>query len=106
LRPFYFLAVPQPFSWTPFAGTLESSRASAIVIITRKAFDYGALVWALRYAGMPYVRAGLAVAAMLGVTEAIQTYLPGRTPEITDPLLALLMMLALAAVGRSMRKAA
>jgi VanZ family protein len=106
LQPFYFLAVPQPFSWTPFGGTLESSRASAVVIITRKAFDYGALVWALRYAGVPYVRAGLAVAAMLGVTEAIQTYLPGRTPEITDPLLALLMMLALAAVGRSVRKAA
>jgi VanZ family protein len=106
LQPFYFLAVPQPFSWTPFVGTLESDRASAVVIITRKAFDYGALVWSLRYAGVPYAYAGLAVAAMLGVTEAIQTYLPGRTPEITDPMLALLMMLALAAVGRTMRKAA
>jgi VanZ family protein len=106
LQPFYFLAVPQPFSWIPFAGTFESNRASAVVIITRKAFDYGALVWALRYAGVPYARAGLAVAAMLGVTEAIQTYLPGRTPEITDPLLALMMLLVLAAVGRSVSKAA
>jgi VanZ family protein len=98
-QPFYFLAVPQPFSWIPFAATLESSREAATAIITRKAFDYGALIWALRCTGVPFVRAGLAVAAALGVTEAIQTYLPGRSPEITDPLLALLMMLMLRAMS-------
>jgi VanZ family protein len=99
LQPFYFLAVPQPFSFIPFAATLESSREAATVIITRKAFDYGALIWALRCTGAPFVRAGLAVAAALGVTEAIQTYLPGRSPEITDPLLALLMMVVMRAMS-------
>ena len=99
VQPFYFLAVPQPFSWIPFAATLESSREAATAIITRKAFDYGALIWALRCAGEPFVRAGLAVAVALGVTEAIQTYLPGRSPEITDPLLALLMMVVLRAMS-------
>jgi VanZ family protein len=99
LQPFYFLAVPQPFSWIPFAATLESSREAATVIITRKAFDYGALIWALRCTGEPFVRAGLAVAAALAATEAIQTYLPGRSPEITDPLLALLMMVVLRAMS-------
>jgi VanZ family protein len=99
LQPFYFLAVPQPFSWIPFAATLESSREAATAIIARKAFDYGALIFALRRAGEPFVRAGLAVAVMLGVTEAIQTYLPGRSPEITDPLLALLMMVVLRAMS-------
>ena len=98
-QPFFFLAVPQPFSWIPFAATLESSREAATAIIARKAFDYGALVWALRSTGVPFVRAGLAVAAVLGVTEAIQTYLPGRSPEITDPLLALLMMAVLRAMS-------
>jgi VanZ family protein len=98
-QPFFFLAVPQPFSWIPFAATLESSREAATAIIARKAFDYGALVWALRCIGVPFVRAGLAVAAVLGVTEAIQTYLPGRSPEITDPLLALLMMAVLRAMS-------
>jgi hypothetical protein len=100
LEPFYFLAVPQPFSWIPFNATLESSRGSATVIIARKTFDYGAMVWALRYAGMPYVLSGVAVAVMLGATEAIQMYLPGRSPETTDPLLALLMMLFLRAMSR------
>jgi VanZ family protein len=105
-QPFYFLAVPQPFSWIPFAATLESSREAATAIITRKAFDYGALIWVLRCAGVPFVRAGLAVAGMLAVTEAIQTYLPGRSPEITDPLLALLMMIVLRAMSPAAGKIA
>jgi VanZ family protein len=98
-HPFYFLAVPQPFSWIPFAATLESNREAATAMITSKAFDYGALIWALHCTGEPFVRAGLAVAVALGVTEAIQTYLPGRSPEITDPLLALLMMVVLRAIS-------
>ena len=31
------------------------------------------------------------MAALLAAVEAAQTRLPGRTPEITDPLLALLL---------------
>lgn len=99
LQPFYFLTVPQPFSWVPLKATLISGRDEATLVIARKTFDYGAAIWALRYAGIPFVWAGLAVAALLGVTEAIQTYLPGRSPEITDPLLALLLMLVLQAMS-------
>lgn len=104
LRPFYFLSVPQTFSWIPFAATLEAGRDSAVVVIARKAFDYGALVFALRCAGWAWLTAGFAVALPLAAAEAIQTYLPGRTPEITDPLLALLMMLLMTIA--SPRKAA
>ena len=100
LQPFYFLSVPQPFSWIPFAATLETAREVSVAIIGRKAFDYGAMVFALRRGGWSYLRAGLAVAAVLAITEAIQTYLPGRTPEITDPLLALLMMALLRKAGK------
>jgi VanZ family protein len=106
LEPFYFLAVPQPFSWVPFQATLLADRLDAAVVIARKTFDYGAAIWALRYAGVPLVWAGLAIAALLGATEAIQTYLPGRSPEITDPLLALLLTLVLRALsGRANRNA-
>jgi VanZ family protein len=92
LQPFHFLPVPQPFQWTPFAATLESSRDSAVIIISRKAFDYGAMIFALRCGGWNYLGAGFAVAAALAIGETVQMYLPGRTPEITDPLLALIMM--------------
>lgn len=104
LRPFYFLSVPQAFSWIPFAATLESGRDSAVIVIARKAFDYGAVVFALRCANWVWLRAGFAVAIPLAATEAIQTYLPGRSPEITDPLLALLMTVVL--MMASPRKAA
>ncbi len=54
-------------------------------------------LWSSRFAapGWAWLRAGFAVALPLAATEAIQTYLPGRSPEITDPLLALLMTVVL-----------
>ena len=95
LAPFHFAASPAPFSWIPFVPTLESERQSAVVILLRKAFHYGAAVWLLHAAGWRYARAGMCVAAALLALELLQRYLPGRTPESTDAVLALLMALAL-----------
>jgi len=95
LAPFHFAASPASFSWIPFVATLESERQSAVVILLRKAFDYGAAVWLLHAAGWRYARAGTCVAAALLALELLQRYLPGRTPESTDAVLALLMALAL-----------
>ena len=95
LSPFHFAEMPHPFSWIPFAATFESDRQSATVVVLRKAFEYGALVWLFRAQGISYARAAVAVAGSLAVLEAVQRYLPGRTPEITDSVLALLMALAL-----------
>jgi VanZ family protein len=90
-----FGPVVHPFSWIPFAATFESERQSATVILLRKAFEYGALVWLFRAEGISYARAAIAVAGSLAVLEAIQRYLPGRSPEITDSVVALLMALVL-----------
>jgi hypothetical protein len=95
LSPFRLAETPHPFSWIPFAATFDSERQSAAVILLRKAFEYGALVWLFRTQGMSYARAAVAVACSLAVLEAIQRYLPGRTPAITDSMVALLMALAL-----------
>jgi VanZ family protein len=95
MAPFHFAATASPFSWIPFAASFGSDRMSALVIVCRKAFDYGAMVWLLREIGVPYWRAGVAVAAALAVFEAIQRYLPGRTPESTDAVLALLLTVVL-----------
>ena len=98
LQPFYLLSVPQSFSWIPFAATLESSREGAVIVIARKAFDYGAMVFALHLgANWKYPLAGAVTAAGLFVTELSETYLPGRVPEITDAIVALIMMGILAA---------
>lgn len=95
LEPFHFTATAQAFSWIPFVPTFESERQGAMVILSRKAFDYGALVWLLRKSGVRYVRSGLLVAAGLFWFELLQIYQPGRTPEITDAVVAVLMAAAL-----------
>jgi len=93
--PFHFSSHAMPFSWIPFYATLSSERHIAVVILLRKVFDYGAAVWLFHAIGWSYARAGSSVAAVLLVLELVQRYLPGRTPESTDPVLALLMALAL-----------
>jgi hypothetical protein len=95
LSPFRLLETPQAFSWIPFAAAFDSERQSATVILLRKAFEYGALVWLFRAEGISYARGAVAVAGSLAVLEAMQRYLPGRTPEITDSVLAMLMGLVL-----------
>lgn len=95
LAPFQFMAQAAPFTWIPFLPTLESARESAVVILARKAFDYGAMVWLLRQARVRYSIAAGAVAAALFVCEQAQRHLAGRTPEITDAALTLLMGLVL-----------
>jgi VanZ family protein len=100
LSPFRLAVTPHAFSWIPFAATFDSERQSATVILLRKAFEYGALVWLLRTQGTSYARAAAAVAGSLAVLEAIQRYLPGRTPESTDSVVALLMALVLWRLSR------
>jgi VanZ family protein len=89
LAPFRFAADAAPFSWIPFATSIDADRVPAAVVMLRKAFDYGAMVWLAR--GIGLMRAGIIVAVTLFITEWIQRYLPGRQPEITDALVALIM---------------
>ena len=99
LAPFHFTAHAAPFSWVPLGATLENERWGAVVILLRKAFFYGSAVWLLVRSGVRYPVAGGALAIALFALELVQCHLPGRTPEITDALIALVMMAALWAIG-------
>jgi glycopeptide antibiotics resistance protein len=98
LAPFH-LGAAHAFSWRPFGATMAHEHAVGVAIILRKAFEYGAMVWLLHAGKMRYRTAGLLVAAALFAMEFAQTRMPGREPEITDPLLALIMALLLRFVG-------
>jgi VanZ family protein len=98
LAPFHFAAHAAPFYWTPLAATFENERWGATVIVLQKAFFYGAAIWLLVRSGVRYLVAGGALAAALFLLEMVQRYLPGRTPEITDALIAVAMTAALWAV--------
>ena len=103
LVPFRWSAEPQRFTWIPFLPMLRSSWESAFLILLRKSFLYGAAVWLLHEDQQdPHPRMGrpLMVAAMLALVEAIQVHLPGRTPEVTDPLLALIVGFSLVLLER------
>ena len=88
LSPFEFTALPRAMSWIPFAATLDAERLNAALVLLRKAFEYGTLVWLLRASGLRYWSAGVSVAAALVLLETAQRYLPNRQPEITDAAIA------------------
>jgi VanZ family protein len=56
-----------------------------------KAFLYGSLVWIAGRAGMNLRAATIAVALLVLMTSIVEIFLPGRSAEITDALIALLM---------------
>ena len=88
LSPFEFTAPARAMSWIPFAATLDAERLNAALVLLRKAFEYGTLVWLLRASGLRYWSAGMSVAAALVLLETAQRYLPNRQPEITDAAIA------------------
>lgn len=78
-------------SWLPFSGLLEGSMYLNAAALIEKMFLYGSLIFLLGYSGLALTSASLLVGLMLLAIEWVQQWAPGRTTEITDPLLALLL---------------
>ena len=109
LAPFAFRGAPGVFYWVPFQAVVWHAPRTALAILFRKLFRYGAAVWLLRRTGWSYSTAAAGIAILLAAVEAAQAYLPARTPETTDPLLALAVAFLLATLerrGRTPRRAA
>jgi VanZ family protein len=100
LAPFHPGAHAQPFGWIPFGGFLDSEWQYAIQVFLEKLFYYGTAIWLLRHAGLRWGMAIGSVCVVLACIEVAQIHLPGRTPEITDPILGLLAGFSLSAFGR------
>lgn len=86
------------FSWVPFSALFTLPAVKTVFLL--KAFRYGALIWLLRSSGWRLWTAAGGVFVMLALIEAAQLWAPGHTPEITDPLLAVLFGLLLWALER------
>jgi VanZ family protein len=91
LAPFHFEAAASAFSWAPFSGFLESEWRVSILLFLEKSLYYAIAIWLVRASGVRLVRATALVAVVLLGIEVAQRHLPGRTSEITDPLLAVMM---------------
>jgi VanZ family protein len=95
LAPFHFQSAMNYFTWIPFGGFLNMNWQHGLILILEKMVYYGIAIWLLHAAGIRLVAATLIVAAILGCVEVAQIHLPGRTAETTDPVVALLIGLAM-----------
>ena len=100
LSPFRFVSEPADFTWIPFAPALNAEWQFAVLVMLGKICYYASAIWLLRASGMRLLRAAAIVAAILAAIEIAQIHLPGRTPETTDPLLALVMGFVLLILSR------
>jgi VanZ family protein len=91
LEPFHFLARPRSFGWIPFLSFMLAPREAATQVFLEKSFIYGALVWLPVRAGLRIGAVAPVVAALVFALRVIQIYLPGRSAEVTDALMVLMM---------------
>jgi VanZ family protein len=91
LEPFTFQAPVVGFGWMPFAGFIEGSRTADTREFAEKFFLYGSCIWILRQAGLRLHYAAAVTAFMLLATSYLEIYLPGRSAEITDAVMSLLV---------------
>lgn len=91
LEPFRFTSYGGAFGWTPFRSFLYGSLEVNILSFLDKTFLYGALIWLLEKSGLRPGASTILVVTMLFATSWAETHLPGRSAEITDALMALLI---------------
>jgi len=98
--PWQFAAAPKPFQWIPFFGFLHGSQQVDAISFAQKFYLYGVTLLLLVRAG---VRLRFAIAlecAILFATSLLQTFMVGRSAEISDAVLALILGLVYAFVRR------
>jgi VanZ family protein len=91
LQPFHFDAATHPFGWIPFYSLIHGSVGVDTQTYFVKVFFYGSLVWFAAEAGLPTWMAGSGVALFLLGLSAGEMYLPGRSAEVTDAVMALII---------------
>lgn len=86
--PFDFQLAQDRFALLPFGESLTQYRATNLNDMFLRCFTNGALVWLLALSGLSVLTATSLGAGVVFSIEFLQTWLPGQTAEITDPLLA------------------
>jgi hypothetical protein len=91
LEPFEFVGVARPFGWVPFRSILQSPINSAVISFFEKVFNYGCLVWLLVRAGCSIRKAAVVGGTLVFGVRLTQIYLAGRSAEITDLVMLLII---------------
>jgi VanZ family protein len=89
LSPFAFASAPvRDFGWVPFLSFMRGSTGVDVQAFCEKTFAYGGLIWLGRRAGLGLAGSSALTAALLAGTSLAQVWVPGRSAEITDAVLA------------------
>jgi len=91
LEPFQFHAAAIPFGWIPFRSFINAPRGGATRVFFEKAFWYGALVWLMIQAGAGWKPATASSALLVLALRIAQTHLPGRSAEVTDAVMVVML---------------
>jgi VanZ family protein len=89
LEPFIFSSAPGYYSWMPFLSFMQGSIDVDVRSFFEKFFFYGGLIWLLAEAGLTARLATLLVSAIVLMASFAQVFVPGRSAEVTDAILAL-----------------
>lgn len=100
LSPFHFSREAHYFTWIPFGGFLKMDWQQGMIVILEKLFYYGTAIWLLRAAGSRLAVATGILVGVLGMIEVAQIWIPGRTAELSDPIIAILLGIGMS-VSRS-----
>ena len=91
LEPFQFELVPRDFGWIPFYGLMHGSLHVDALSFLEKFFLYGSMIFLLGSAIRSRFVATVCVTLLLFGTSWAETYLPARSAEITDAVMAILI---------------
>ncbi len=91
LYPFHFRDDAVVFQWMPFIGFLEGSMWRNSYVLFEKLFIYGAAYYVMTEWIGDKRKSILWISCILLIIEILQVWIINRTPEITDPILAILM---------------
>jgi VanZ family protein len=99
MQPFQLQMHPARFSWIPFAGMLQGSMSVNFQVLIESTFLFTAVLGLIRMKGMRVGPSTVVLALWVAALEFAQRYIPGRSPDITEPLLVLVIGLLLKHVG-------
>ena len=91
LMPFEFRDFPESFSLIPFAGLLRGSMLVNTQALAANLSLFAGMLWLIKTLGGRIAPGSIALAGFVLMFELVQIYAVGRTPDITEPLLVLLL---------------
>jgi len=90
LWPFHFSRQPVAFSMVPFEGLIIGDGPTGLWIILSQLVAWGTAIWLFSAAGMRRWSAVALVAGTVVAAQLARIFIPGATPGITAPLVAVL----------------